>query len=283
MEILTGALAGAVECLVVQPFDLVKTRYQLNPGMNAGIFSTLAGLVREGGVLRLYRGLLPEVAGGMPRSSAMYAGYTFAHRELLRLNSNQSTAGVALAAGCLAGVPEAVVATPFQVVKVRLQSREHLGRYKHTMDCLMKVCAEEGVGALTKGLATTCWRNAVWNGAYFSSMHVMKERQLEASATMGLGQALDSLVIGFMGGAIATSFNAPLDVAKSRIQSQRQAVESTTTLLKYRGTLHTLLTIGREEGFRALYKGYLPKLLRMGVGGAVGITSFDFFNSLASS
>lgn len=49
---LAGALAGAVECLVVQPFDLVKTRYQLNPGMNAGIFSTLAGLVREGGVLR---------------------------------------------------------------------------------------------------------------------------------------------------------------------------------------------------------------------------------------
>lgn len=75
---------------------------------------------------------------------------------------------------------------------MRLQSREHLGRYKHTMDCLMKVCAEEGVGALTKGLATTCWRNAVWNGAYFSSMHVMKERQLEASATMGLGQVSGS-------------------------------------------------------------------------------------------
>jgi hypothetical protein len=35
----------------------------------------------------------------------------------------------------------------------------------------------------------------------------------------------------------------------------------------------------REEGARALYKGYLPKLLRMAIGGAVGITSFDFFNT----
>ena len=27
-----------------------------------------------------------------------------------------------------------------QVVKVRLQSREHLGRYNHSLDCVQKVC-----------------------------------------------------------------------------------------------------------------------------------------------
>ena len=50
--VLAGALAGAMECVVVQPFDLVKTRFQLNPGANAGISTTLANLVREGGFRR---------------------------------------------------------------------------------------------------------------------------------------------------------------------------------------------------------------------------------------
>jgi hypothetical protein len=34
---------------------------------------------------RLYRGLLPEVAGGMPRSSAMFAGFAATQRQLVRV------------------------------------------------------------------------------------------------------------------------------------------------------------------------------------------------------
>ena len=47
-----------------------------------------------------------------------------------------------------AGVPEAAVVTPFQVVKVRLQAKEHLGRYHGTLHCLRTVLAEEGPRAL---------------------------------------------------------------------------------------------------------------------------------------
>jgi len=64
---------------------------------------------------RLYRGLLPEVAGGMPRSSAMYAGFAAAQRHLIQLNGGVSSAPVAFAAGAASGIPEAMVATPFQV------------------------------------------------------------------------------------------------------------------------------------------------------------------------
>ena len=49
---LAGALAGAVECCTVQPLDIVKTRHQLNPGVNSGVLAALKSLVREGGVKR---------------------------------------------------------------------------------------------------------------------------------------------------------------------------------------------------------------------------------------
>jgi hypothetical protein len=51
----------------------------------------------------------------MPRSSAMYAGFAAAQRHLIQLNGGSSSAPVAFAAGAVSGIPEAMVATPFQV------------------------------------------------------------------------------------------------------------------------------------------------------------------------
>ena len=48
--------------------------------------------------------------------------------------------------------------------------------------------------------------------------------------------------VGFVGGSVATSFNAPLDVAKSRIQSQRL---DSGTPPKYTSTAQTLALIVR--------------------------------------
>jgi len=281
MELLTGALAGAVECATVQPFDTIKTRYQLNPGVNVGIYNTAKHLVKEGGVMGLYRGVLPEVAGGMPRSSAMYASQSYATRQLAAWNGGQATTSVAVTAGIFAGIPEAIVATPFQVIKVRLQAVQHLKRYKNSLDCFKKVCAEEGVLALMQGLETTCWRNSVWNGVYFGCMHLIKDVSEELRPSGALAQTVYSLGVGFVGGAVATTCNAPFDVAKSRIQSEVSSGPLSAER-KYFTTFQTLRRILGEEGPRALYKGYTPKLLRMGIGGAVGITGFEFFNELFS-
>lgn len=37
----------------------------------------------------------------------------------------------------------------------------------------------------------------------------------------------------------------------------------------------TLATIYREEGPRALYKGFIPKSLRLGIGQSVGLVTFQ--------
>lgn len=209
-----GALAGAVECCTVQPLDIVKTRHQLNPGVNSGVMVALKSLVREGGARRcashqpddgwsqthrpalgapecgfsvframqsaaarhlralfslppclrwspalsgvgvagaggnpcspssrtrgfrrLYRGLLPEVAGGMPRSSAMYAGFAAAQRHLIQLNGGVSSAPVAFAAGAVSGIPEAMVATPFQVCDPSTSAT--LVRFSHVVSAVV--------------------------------------------------------------------------------------------------------------------------------------------------
>jgi len=47
----------------VQPFDMVKTRHQLNSKCNAGVLETLRGIYSEGGFRAFYRGMSAELIG----------------------------------------------------------------------------------------------------------------------------------------------------------------------------------------------------------------------------
>ena len=45
---------------------------------------------------------------------------------------------------------------------------------------------------------------------------------------------------------------------------------------KYNWAFPAIRTIVKEEGVRALYKGFAPKVLRLGPGGGILLVVFDF-------
>lgn len=267
---LAGAVAGFAEVILVQPLDMVKTRFQIyESGQNPSVPRALMDIYREGGFSRFYRGFIPEAASTMPARTAMYWTYDSVNSFLSDRWGGPSAAAAHIA-GFSAGPAEAVVVTPMQVVKVRLQSREYLGRYANTVDCCKQVLHEEGVRALFAGVGATTGRNAVWNGMYFGI--IFRLRGLVQRGDEGpFLRAVGTSGMSFAAGAIATCFNAPFDVAKSRIQLQDTRSEQR----KYRSTVQTLGTILREEGPKAVYKGFAPKVLRMAMGGAIGMPIFE--------
>lgn len=46
--------------------------------------------------------------------------------------------------------------------------------------------------------------------------------------------------------------------------------------IKYSGTFSTMAIVAREEGFAALYKGLVPKVMRLGPGGAIMLLIFEY-------
>lgn len=290
---LAGALSGIVEGIVVQPFDMVKTRHQLNTGNNLGVFATLAKLYKEGGVRLWYRGMGAELIGLVPKASAMYGTYGSVHKYLSAEKKMGDTSLVAAIAGLCSGIPEALTVTPAQIVKVRLQAKEHKGKYSGPTDCVRKLLAEEGISAFAIGLTPTLCRNCIWNTVYFGIMHSVKG--LLPKTKSKLESSLQSFSSGFCGAVFATCFNAPFDVVKSRFQCQVavSAVSSVSSSggagtiavnapvqLKYRGVIQSLLLIYREEGFAAVYKGFIPKAIRMGLGGATAICVYELVLSV---
>jgi len=73
----------------------------------------------------------------------------------------------------------------------------------------------------------------------------------------------------------------PADVCKIRMQSQRHSLldplEANTR--KYGNVIQTAVTIVREEGSGALYKGVVPTMLRQGCNQAVNFTAYNAMKS----
>ncbi|XP_061551023.1 kidney mitochondrial carrier protein 1-like isoform X3 [Phycodurus eques] len=65
-------------------------------------------------------------------------------------------------------------------------------------------------------------------------------------------------VFGGLASVTAECGTFPIDLAKTRLQVQGQVGDSKYREIRYRGMLHAIVRIAREEGVRALYSG-LPK------------------------
>lgn len=181
--------------------------------------------------------------------------------------------------GASAGATEAIVVVPFELVKIRLQDRASAGKYSGMLDCVIKTVKSEGPLALYNGLESTMWRHILWNAGYFGCIF-----QIRAQLPLAIDksqQVRNDLIAGAVGGTCGTVLNTPMDVVKSRIQNSPKIAGSVP---KYNWAWPALGTVMKEEGFSALYKGFLPKVLRLGPGGGILLVVFtgvmDFFRKM---
>jgi solute carrier family 25 2-oxodicarboxylate transporter 21 len=181
--------------------------------------------------------------------------------------------------GATAGATESFVVVPFELVKIRLQDRSSAGKYTSTMDALTKIVKSEGPLALYNGLESTMWRHVLWNAGYFGCIFQVKS--LLPKAETKTAEITNNLLAGAVGGTVGTIVNTPMDVVKSRIQNSPKVAGSVP---KYNWAWPALGTVMKEEGFGALYKGFLPKVLRLGPGGGILLVVFtgvmDFFRKM---
>ena len=148
----------------------------------------------------------------------------------------RQTQKISIAAGASAGMTEAAVIVPFELIKIRMQDVK--SSYLGPMDCLKKTIKNEGIMGLYKGIESTMWRNALWNGGYFGVIYQVRN-SMPVAKTKGQ-KTRNDLIAGAIGGTVGTMLNTPFDVVKSRIQSV-DAVSS--AVKKYNWCLPSLLVI----------------------------------------
>lgn len=271
-KVIAGAVAGVSEICVMYPLDVVKTLAQLNAtSEKVSVVSTIRNIVKNEGIGRLYRGLLPPILMEAPKRAVKFSSNDLYKTLFVSKKTGKLEQTGAILSGTCAGMTEAVVIVPFELVKVRLQAKENRAIYANTMDALAKILRNEGPLALYKGLESTVWRHAVWNSGYFGLIYTLQGMMPKAQSKTA--KTMYDFTAGTIAGTFGTMLNTPFDVIKSRIQNQGAVVGQ---IPKYNWTLPALGIIAREEGVGALYKGFIPKVLRLGPGGGILLVVFDW-------
>ncbi|KAJ6259111.1 Mitoferrin [Drechslerella dactyloides] len=267
-----GAVAGVSEILVMYPLDVVKTRIQLQVGgataggdAYTGTLDCFRKIIKNEGFGRLYRGITAPILMEAPKRATKFAANDYwgkVYRDAFGVEKMNQP--LAILTGATAGVSESFVVVPFELIKIRLQDRASAGKYNGMVDCFVKLVKAEGPLALYNGLESTMWRHLVWNAGYFGVIY--QARALLPKAETKQSQMANDVIAGALGGTAGTILNTPFDVVKSRIQN---TVRVKGQVPKYNWTVPSLAIVAREEGFAALYKGFLPKVLRLGPGGGI--------------
>ncbi|KAJ1984721.1 mitochondrial ornithine carrier protein [Dimargaris verticillata] len=281
LAIVCGSLAGIAGKFVEYPFDTIKVRLQAQPADRQwfqGPWDCLRTTLRQEGVYGLYRGVSSPLVGAMLENSVLFYTYGYFQRVLqdtfgiatLKHKANTVTDSRTVClqqtlplrylacAGGLAGVCAAVVLTPVELVKCRMQV-QMVGRYDrvasqalpaHATDApkarapagplqtVALIFKAQGLGGFFQGFAPTLLREVgggmAWFGAYETVCHYfLRRRQTQLLDARHPADALDTsytlskddlnvLELTAAGASAGIAYNIvlyPVDVVKSQIQT----------------------------------------------------------------
>ncbi|ELV11590.1 Conserved oligomeric Golgi complex subunit 3 [Tupaia chinensis] len=87
-------------------------------------------------------------------------------------------------------------------------------------------------------------------------------------------------VYGGLASITAECGTFPIDLTKTRLQIQGQTNDANFKEIRYRGMVHALVRIGKEEGLKALYSGIAPAMLRQASYGTIKIGTYQSLKRL---
>ncbi|KAF9334190.1 mitochondrial aspartate-glutamate transporter agc1 [Podila minutissima] len=260
---LLGSISGAVGATVVYPIDLVKTRMQNQRSKVVGellyknSIDCFKKVVKNEGVLGLYRGLGPQLVGVAPEKAIKLTMNDLVRRHLTDKHGNITFVGELIAGG-VAGGSQVVFTNPLEIVKIRLQVA---GEAAKALDGAPRpgavtIVRNLGVMGLYKGASACLLRDIPFSAIYFPVYaHLKKDLFQEGPEhRLTIGELL---MAGAIAGMPAAYFTTPADVIKTRLQVEAKKGQST-----YNGIADAARKIYREEGFRAFFKGGPARIFR---------------------
>ncbi|KAF5354351.1 hypothetical protein D9758_010728 [Tetrapyrgos nigripes] len=255
-ELIAGSVGGAAQVLVGQPLDTVKTRAQIAPkGMFKGPMDIVSQTIRKEGFFALYKGMLSPLIGIAGVNSLLFASYGISKR-IISPYPQLSLPETALA-GSMAGAANAILASPVEMFKVRMQ-----GQYGGASDKRLSAIASEmwKDWGFRKGIMRGYWVTVAREIPAYAGFYTAYEfSKRKFTAIYGSQLPIWALLASGSTGGIAYWLSCyPLDVIKSRIQLR--PIPPTGTPVQYIAA--EFKAILAESGMKGLFNGLSPSLLR---------------------
>ncbi|KAI4790338.1 hypothetical protein E4T45_13193, partial [Aureobasidium sp. EXF-8846] len=226
---LAGGIGGLMGDMLMHSLDTVKTRQQGDPHMPPKYTSmglTYRTIWRQEGLVRgLYGGVTPAFLGSFTGTMTFFGAYEYSKRTMIDWGVNPSVAY--FTSGFFADLAASPWYVPSEVLKTRLQLQGRHNNpyfysgynYRGTLDAFRTIIRVEGWREMFSGYSATLARDLPFSALQFA---FYEQEQRVARAWMGskdIGLPLE-IFTGASAGGMAGVITCPLDVVKTRIQTQ---------------------------------------------------------------
>lgn len=272
--------------------------------------STMDGLrkiARNEGVTTLWRGLSPTLVMTIPANIIYFTGYDW-----LRFNpqsplSQLSPDYAPLTAGTVARTVAAAAVSPIELFRTRMQASSGGTATNHLMETFKDVremVKVHGYTSMWRGFTLTLWRDVPFSGLYWWGYESIRARLTDwrdgragrsitrdddryqarrrsQSAENHKDTFTDSFTAGALSGAFASIVTMPFDVGKTRTQIFRDgpkaAASSSSSAVapEQQNMVRLLWHIFNTEGMSGLWRGWIPRTLKVAPACAIMISSYE--------
>jgi len=254
-----GGIAGAVSRTVTAPLDRLKIILQTQGKTKefTGVAQGLRRLYALEGIPGFWRGNGVNVSKIVPEAGIRFMAFEMNKKWFLGDQPGATlTTGQRLLAGGLAGVTSQITVYPLEVLRSRL-AVSGPSVYQGVVDCFQKTVQKDGFGALYRGIFPSLLGifpfAAIDLGVYdiLKRQYSIKNKNKEPTILVLLACGATSSTCGQL-------VSYPLDLVRRRLQIQGMAGQAV-----YSGMIDAFKTIVRNEGWRGLYGGMIPNILKV--------------------
>jgi solute carrier family 25 phosphate transporter 3 len=233
-----GMLCCGLTHMGVTPIDVVKCNMQIAPEKYKSISGGFSLIVKEHGVVGLFRGWVPTLLGYSVQGACKYGFYEYFKKTYSDMagpeNAKKYKTVIYLAGSASAEVIADVGLCAFEAVKVRVQTNP--GFAKGLSDGMPKLIASDGVKGLFKGLVPLWGRQIPYTMMKFATFESTVEAiykyavpvpKSEVSSSSQLGI---SFTAGYIAGVACAIISHPADnlvsfLNKSKDATVKQAID----------------------------------------------------------
>jgi solute carrier family 25 carnitine/acylcarnitine transporter 20/29 len=280
-DFVAGTVAGVLQVLVGQPFDIIKVRIQAQSPVNPVYKNPLdcaKKIYTNEGLFTFYRGTLSPLVGIGACVSIQFGVNEACKRIVKKYRREKNTPDpnnlslLTLAScGAVAGLVNAVVSIPVEHIRIKMQvegtklNKKYTGSY----DCLMKIYNEHGIHGIYKGGAPTLPREAISYFFYFGMYEGFMQWSEKEHGDRNSIPLWKVMLFGGLAGIGEWVPGYPFDVIKSKYQADD------INNPKYTSLKNCALDIHRTAGFKGFYSGLVPCLLRAPPANAATFAGFE--------
>ncbi|KAI0106620.1 mitochondrial carrier [Daldinia grandis] len=273
-------------------------------------FDGMKKIARHEGLTTLWRGLSPTLAMTVPANIIYFTGYDW-----LRYNKTSPVSKMTkeeyapMVAGASARVVAVAAVSPIDLFRTRLQASPGstaAGHLANTFKGLREMVADKGYSSLWRGLTLTLWRDVPFSAMYWFGYETIRGRLTDAreerrgrhstreddgpraqrrtrsqSKESHAATFMDSFTAGCLSGAFASTITMPFDVGKTRRQVYQDTSNKALPAVEKAAEpeaqhmLRLLSHIYSTEGLAGLWRGWLPRTLKVAPSCAIMISSYE--------